>query len=184
VNQRGSVVAYLLFSIAASIATGYGVYAVIRDNKSATPPPPTPRQLREETPPAPTPAPVVDEPPPPPPEQSLAQQRAVDPTVEAGDIISPVMGIPGIEGPIERGSVDRRMRAKSLALQSCWERNGDQRVTVRMTMLVDEDGRVTSATVSPGLTVATEACIISVLGSLSFTSPGKPAEVVQPIAFR
>jgi hypothetical protein len=184
VNQRGSVAAYLLFSIAASIATGYGVYAVIRDNKSATPP--TPRPVREAPPPAPAAAPVVDDepPPPPPPPQSLAQQRAVDPTVEAGDIISPVMGTPGIEGPIERGSVDRRMRAKSLALQSCWERNGDQRVTVRMTMLVDEDGRVTSASVSPGLTVATEACIVSVLGSLSFTSPGKPAEVVQPIAFR
>lgn len=176
-----------MFSIALSIATGYGVYSVIRDNKSATPAPVEKRRA----PAPPLAAPVVEPPAPAPVEEappvramSNAEARAVDPIVDEDGVTSPVMGIPGIDGAIERGSVDRRMRAKSLALQSCWERSEDPRVTVRMMMFVDENGRVTSAGVSPGLSPEAETCIVAVLRSISFSSPGRVSEIVQPIAFR
>lgn len=184
-NQRGSVVLYLLVSIALSIGTGYGVYAWIRDHKSAAP---APVEVKTEPPPrpalAPQPQPLPDVPPAEPPPMSVAEQRAVNPIVDADSNVSPVMGLPGIDGPIERGSVDRRMRVKGLALQSCYERNGDSPTTIRMTMFVDERGHVTKTSVSKGLSDATEACILSVLDSISFSPQGKPAEVVQPIAFR
>lgn len=185
-SQRGSVGLYLLFSIALSIGTGYGVYTFIRDHKSPEPapnevniPPPPPRPTVVKPPETPQIEAPVE-----PPAMSLAEQRAVNPIVDADGNVSPVMGLPGIDGPIERGSVDRRMRVKGLALQSCFERNGDAPTTVHMTMLVDERGHVTKTSVTPGLSAATEACILTVLDSISFSPPGKPAEVVQPIAFR
>lgn len=186
-NQRGSVGLYFMFAIVFAIATGYGVYAWMRDHKPAPERPRPQHVVREQPTPAPVQPEVVEAAPPmpePPVERSVAAQRAVDPVVDEASVTSPAMGVPGINGPIERGSVVRRMRAKSLALQSCWERTGDPRVTVRMTMHVDAEGRVTSASVSPGLTVPTETCIIAVLSSLSFTSPGRTTEIVQPIAFR
>lgn len=188
-NQRGSVGLYFMFSIVFAIATGYGVYAWMREHKPAPEPPRPQRVVREQQPPAPVQPEVIEATPPvpvpvPAVERSVADQRAVDPVVNEASVTSPAMGVPGIDGAIERGSVDRRMRAKSLALQSCWEQTGDPRVTVRMTMHVDADGRVTSANVSPGLTAPTESCIVAVLSSLSFTSPGRETEIVVPIAFR
>ena len=183
--QRGSIVLYLLFSIALSIGAGYGVYAYLRDHKSAEP---TPTVKAE----APTPRPVVQAQPvaavpdvePPAPTPSVAEQRAVNPIIDPDNPITPVMGIPGIEGAIERGAVDRRFRAKARALQVCFDNNGQEHTTIHATLLVDERGRVTSARVSPGLSVGTEACVLSVLSSINFSAPGQPAEVVLPIAFR
>ncbi len=184
-NERGSVVAYLMISIALSIGAGYGVYAYLRDHKSAPEPAPTAKAE------APTPRPVIQPQPvatapevePPAPTPSVAEQQAIDP-VDDSTGITPVMGVAGIEGAIERGAVDRRFRAKARALQSCFDNNGQEHATIHATLAVDERGRVTSARVSPGLSVGTEACVLSVLSSINFSPPGAPAEVVLPIAFR
>ena len=177
-SQRGSVGVYLLFSIAAAIASGYGVYAWMHGHKphaapvveAAPPPKPAPRPVSAPTPVA-QPAPVEV--------PSLAEQRAVDPPSTG---TSPAMGVPGIDGPIERGSVDRRMRAKSRALQMCWD--GERPTTVHVTLLVDGNGRVTSTRISPALSMATSKCIANVFATISFSAFGQPSEIVQPIAFR
>lgn len=184
-NERGSVVVYLLCSIAVSIGAGYGVYAYIRDHKSAEPAPtvradaPSPKTVVQ-------PQPVVAAPEvePPAPTPSVAEQRAVNPIVDDSSDVSPVMGLPGIDGAIERGAVDRRFRAKSKALQTCFDNNGQERTTIHASLLVDERGHVTSARVSSGLSLGTESCVLSVLSSISFSPPGKSAEVVLPLAFR
>lgn len=185
-RQRGSVVVYLLFSIALSIGAGYGVYVLIRDHKPVeaattknveTEPTPTPRPVA----PQPTPAPPPEPPPAP---MSVAEQRAVSPIVDPDYTSSPIMGVPGIDGGISRGSVDRRMRAHAVELQQCWENAGDPPRTIRVTMHIDAAGRVSSTSVTPGLSADAEACVLAVFSSLSFSAPGKPAEVVQPIAFR
>lgn len=185
-SQRGSIVVYLLFSIVVSIGAGYGVYVLIRDHKSApatsevkAEPPPRPRPV---APPQPVEAEPAVEPPAPP--VSIAEQRAVNPIIDPEYTSSPVMGVPGIDGPIARGSVDRRMRARSVELQRCWESDGDPAKTIHATMHVDAAGRVTSTSVTPGLSADTEACVLAVLSSISFSPQTKPSEVVQPIAFR
>lgn len=187
-RQRGSVVVYLLFSIALSIGAGYAVYILIRDHKPAeaattqeAAPAPTPAPRPVAQPPQPAPTPVVEEPPAP---MSVAEQRAVSPIVDPNYSSSPIMGVPGIDGGISRGSVDRRMRAHAVELQHCWEDAGDSPKTIRVTIHIDAAGRVSGATASPGLSPNAEACVLAIFSALSFSAPGKPAEVVQPIAFR
>lgn len=106
-----------MFSIVFAIATGYGVYAWMRDHKPAPEPPRSQRVIREQQPPAPVQPEVVVAAPPvpvPPAEQSVADQRAVDPVVDEASATSPAMGVPGIDGPIERGSsIDACARSHS-----------------------------------------------------------------------
>lgn len=182
VSQRGSVGVYLVFSIALSIGAGYGVYAYLHEHKSAEA---APQPIKTETAPTPrhvTPPPAVQpEPEAAPPPMSLAEQRASDPMIDPNSDVSPISGLPGIDGSIERGAVERRFRAKSKALQACV---ADERATIHATLMVDERGHVTKTSVTPGLSADAESCVLGVLGSISFSPPGKPAEVVLPIAFR
>lgn len=191
-NQRGGVSLYLLFSLVASVAAGIGAYVWIRDHKPAqaaaaddthhevAAAKPTPH----EPDPAPQPEPDVA-PEPQPPTSSLAEQRAVDPIIDPNSDVSPVFGLPGIDGAIDRSSVDRRFKARAAMLQRCWERSGADPGKLRVTLTVAANGHIDHVTTTTGWNDGLEACVNSLLSNMSFsgTRDGHPATVVQSIAF-
>lgn len=191
-NQRGSVSLYLLFSLAASVAAGIGAYVWIRDHKPAeaaaddTPhvvSAAKPAQHEPDPTPAPQPEPEVV--PEAPTTTSLAEQRAVDPIIDPNSEVSPVFGLPGVDGAIERSSIDRRFKARAALLQRCWERSESDPGKLHVTLAVAANGHIDQVKMSEGWNEGFEACVISLLSNMSFsgTRDGHPATVVQPIAF-
>ena len=196
-RERGSVAVYLLFAIVASIAAGVGAYTWLRDhqpppgdNDEATTPvasdeaPPSPRKTtKASVPAAPVAAPVAEDPVPAPPPVSLAEQRAVDPIVDPNSDVSPVFRLAGIDGTVERGSVDRRFKPRAADLQDCFENNDPNVGVVRVTLTIATNGRITELKVSDGRP-AFRDCIRRLFTSVTFSPNKSGATVVQPIAFR
>jgi hypothetical protein len=198
-NQRGSIGIYLLFSIAISAAAGYGVYRFMRDHKDAFASTNDDDAATTQQASAPTPKPAVAPTPAAEPEviepelpsdpmkaaMLLAESRAVNPNTEATMEESPVFGIPGIEGGIERGSVERRFKPRAAILQRCYERSGGEPGQVRVKLQVEPDGKLSHIELSAGWDDGFQACVMSALNfQFSATKDGNPAAVVQPIAFR
>jgi hypothetical protein len=194
-TERGNVSVYLLFSLAASIAAGVGAYRLIRDHKPAEAV--ADDDVRHEVAapkpahdaPAPTPAPEAEPeaaPSAPTPTMSLAEQRAVDPITDPNSDASPVFGLPGIDGAIERSSVERRFRSRAPLIQRCWERSESDPGKVRVTLSVAANGHIDEVTLSDGWNEGLQACVVSLLSTMSFsgTRDGHHATVVQPIAFQ
>jgi hypothetical protein len=199
-NQRGSVVLYFLFSIVVSIAVGVGVYSWMRENKgmfesknddstqsaSTKPPTVTKKAQPVNEPPAVVEyaeaVPVED---PVPENQSIAESRAVDPVVVIDSDDTPVFGVPGIDGGIERGSVERRFKPRGPMLQRCFDDSDGSINRLRVTMNVQPNGKVALVTLNDGWDAAFQECAISALNfTYSPTRDGKPATIVMPLAFR
>lgn len=190
-NERGSVGIYLLFSVIVAAAAGYGAYHYIHEHKSefqheeqaSTAPAP------KKQPTAPTPAPAPDPIPEVPvvPEQApmespamVAARLAVDP-IDSSE--SPSFGTPGVVGGIEKRAVDRRFRPHAEQLQTCYEHASSFDGSVRVTLEVAANGKLTNISLDDG-DDGFQACAISALSfSFSPTKDGKPATIVQPIQF-
>ncbi|HTL31661.1 MAG TPA: hypothetical protein VL326_00975 [Kofleriaceae bacterium] len=188
-----------MFSIAVSVAAGYGVYHWIKehpdtfkksdDEPAATT---TTQQEKPTTPKAAVPAPPIDEPEAPTPAEEvdpmvvamqIAEARAVDP-VDIESQESPVFGTPGISGGLERGSVERRFKPRAAILQRCFQRGNGDPATLHVGLQVESDGKVSRVMLSTGED-SFRQCVASALNfTFSATKDGHPAAVVQPIAFR
>lgn len=192
--NRGSVALYLLFSIAISIAAGYGVYRLVlaqreEDAARAARSPvqraaaPTPRPVAAPVEPAP-----VEDPPP----LSVAEQRAVDPDIDGdgdGAAAGALLGMPGIDGAMPRDSIERRFRARLAWWNRCYERSataGEDRGVVHIAFRIEPDGSLVEPRITGGFNDGFTACLLSVAGAISFSGPrdGKPVNVVYPIGFR
>jgi len=193
-NQRGGISLYLVFSLAAAVAAGIGAYAWIRKHKpaeaSADDRPhavTTAKPAHHEAPPTPAPQPEpAVEPTPAERPMSLAERRAEDPVVDPNSRVSPVFGLPGIDGAMERSSVDRRFRARAKLLQQCWDHSASDEGTVYVTLAVEPNGHIKQVTLSEGWNESFQSCVTSLMNAMSFsgTRDGHPAEVVQPVAFQ
>lgn len=205
-RQRGSIVLYLLFSLAAAIATGYGAYRVIRTQRlereaaaahaAATRPP------RASVAPAQEPSSPTEVPPEVPPEVPIDEEMVVEPTdsaearaVDPDAFADPakdtvVYGTPGVTGGLTAASVERTVMRYSARIERCLRKAREQyrvrRGTVRAAVDVDAQGRVLSVTAK--LDNAEEVlgdCVIDVFRRLRFdaTSDGGRARIVYPIVF-
>lgn len=201
-RQRGSIALYLLFSIAAAIATGYGTYRVIRQYRletdaaealaAATRPP----RATVADPPTPLPPPKV------PSEVPVEEELAVEPTDSAeARAVDPepfedpakdtvVYGTPGVSGGLTAAAVERTVMRYAARIERCLRKTREQyrvrRGTVRMTTDVDAQGKVLLVTAK--LDNAEQLlgdCMVDVFRRLRFdaTSDGGPARIVYPIVF-
>ena len=194
-RQRGSIVIYLLFSIVISIGAGYVAYHLIHENKSkwadtgeTKPSVKRPAIATARVPvPVPEPAEVVAPVEEVTPQQTtamIAASRAVDPIVDPLADVSPVFGVPGIVGGIERGAVERRFKPRGELLQKCYDDYGDTQKTLRVTLQVDPSGKLMNVNLTGGWSVQFEACVTAALKfNFSPTRDGDSAVIVQPIAF-
>jgi hypothetical protein len=198
-NQRGSVGAYLVFSIVVAGAAGYGAYHYIREHKSqfqsdesvTTTTAPSPTKPAKLVKPTPAPDPIAEPAVPVAPEETpsetpamLAAEKAIDPIVDPSEYDTPKFGTPGIVGGIERGSVDRRFKPHADQLQRCYEHASPFDGAVRVTLEVAPTGKLSRISLDRG-DDGFQACAISVLDiTFSPTKDGKPATIVQPIHFQ
>jgi hypothetical protein len=196
-RERGSIALYLLFSLAAAIATGYAAYRVIREQRlqseamqvaSATRPAPA-RPLPAPRPLDPLePTPDVDSTPP---VTDAADLAAVDPDdFEDPEKDTVVYGIPGIAGALTIDAVSRTVKRYANRFDRCLRKTREQysvrRATVRVTVDVDAQGKVLLATAK--LQDAEQylaECVLDVFRKLRFDAPSDraPARIVYPIVF-
>ena len=192
-RERGSIALYLLFSIAASIAAGYGVYLLIRDRRVAAaddavaesaparaaprpePMPATPVVEATETAGAPDPA-------------ELAAVEADADIVLAKDTV--LFGTPGVAGGLEVGDIERTIKRYSVRYERCMRRAKERgitpRGTLRLTFVVAADGNVAYATgKATNLDDELASCVVDVVKKLRFdkSTDGAPVKVVYPMAF-
>lgn len=202
---RGSVVLYLLFSIAVATASGILVYFAIRDYRiakaEADARAPKPREQRpepfEETVAVAEPTPTVEaveaEPPPTVDPFDVADSLAIAPPEldQSPATNAPIFGSPGIEGTSDKAEVDRTLRRYASRLQRCFEKalakNPRTSGATRFRFTIDRDGKVGAVTsqatsrIDPLLTT----CAGEVIAKLRFARPtdGDVARVVFPIDF-
>lgn len=205
-RQRGSIALYLLFSIAAAVATGYGAYRVIRTQRLeseaaealaaarrppranvAPPPGPTvPLATPAEVPPeVPIDEEMVVEP------TDSAEARAVDPDAFADPAKDTVVyGTPGVSGGLTAAAVERTVMRYSVRIERCLRKTREQyrvrRGTVRTTVDVDAQGRVLVVTAKlDNAHHILGDCVLDVFRRLRFdaTSDGGEARIVYPIVF-
>lgn len=188
-RQRGSIVLYLVFSIAASVAAGYGVYVLVRDHKSAI----ADDAVAEPTPVRPAPRAEVT----PKPAESVAVAEA-DPAelaaVEPNLIESPkdvvLFGTPGVAGALAVDSIEHTIKRYTVRYERCMRRARERGVTpagsLRITLIIAEDGKVDYATGKPtSLDEELAVCVVEVVNDLRFgkSTDGAKVKVVYPIAF-
>jgi hypothetical protein len=192
-RQRGSVVLYLLFSIAASIAAGYGVYLLLRERNHASAATPDvaeapPARAPAPRPVAPEPTPVADTPPDLI-EPDAAERGAVAPEIADVDKDAVLLGTPGVSGGLEAAQVERTIKRYTVRYERCMrrskERGEEPRGELRLTLVLGPDGDVEFATGKPtNLSDELASCIVDVVQKLRFdkTSDGMKAKVVYPLA--
>jgi hypothetical protein len=183
---------YLLFSLAAAIAVGYGVYVMLRERSS------TPASETVEAPPArrppPRPAPPVEPTPvaaPPPDliEPDAAERAAVAPTIGDVDTDAVLLGTPGTSGGLEPAQVERTVKRYMVRYERCMRRakeRGEQpRGELRLTIVIAADGSVDFITGKPtNLSEELAACVVDVVKKLRFdkSSDGMKVKAVYPMA--
>jgi hypothetical protein len=114
----------------------------------------------------------------------LAEARAIPPNDEQSEG-SPLFGVAGIEGGLERGSIERRFKPRAQILQRCFERNGSEPGLLWVKMQVAPDGKISEMTLTSDASDSFQACVMAALNfTFSPTRDGENAYVVQPIAFR
>lgn len=200
-RQRGSIVIYLLFSIAAAVATGYGTYRVMRtrrlESEAAEARAVANRPQRAHVAPAPrhSAPPPASEPGP----DEAAFERAPDPA-EAGAVDPPVLddptndtvvyGTPGVSGGLSALSVERTVKRYAVRIDRCLRKTREQyrvrRGTVRVMVDVDAQGRVVAASAKlDGAEQVLGDCVLDVFRRLRFDAPseGGPGRIVFPIVF-
>jgi hypothetical protein len=190
---------YLLFSLVAATAAGYGVYTLMKSQARASanerrddhgpvarrpPPAPVPEIAPEAALPQPTEPeqrpPVVDE---------AAGRAAVPPE----DIEDPaedtvLLGRPGVAGVLEVAHVERTVKRYQVRFERCMrrarERSSMRRTLLRVAFLIDRDGRVQQATIT-GTQNELTTCVLDMIKKLRFDEPGdgRAVSVVYPIGF-
>jgi hypothetical protein len=190
-RQRGSIALYLLFSIAASVATGYAVYLVMRDRRLAVandvvaePAPvravPRPEPIAEPTVAVPPVEAAAD----------TAELDAVEPNLIASATDAVLLGTPGVAGGLAPANVERTIKRYSVRYERCMRRARERGVTpggsLRLTLVIAADGAVDYATGQPtNVDEELAACVVDVVKKLRFdrSSDGAKIKVVYPIAF-
>jgi hypothetical protein len=192
-KQRGNVAVYLLFSIVASVAVGYGVYVFIRDRKVAVADDVVaePAPMRQESRPAPMepmePTPIAevgadsDDP---------AERGASEPNlvVTARDAV--VYGKPGVAGGLAASDVEQTIQRYTVRYERCMRRAKERGATLggslRLTLVIAADGNVDYATGKPtNVDEELAGCVVDIVKKLRFARSGDGAKVkvVYPIAF-
>ena len=182
-GERGHAALWVIGSLAISIATGVGVYLVIKDQRAAAA-----EAARAE--------PIATQPAPPHPEPAPAPAQPVAPTeiaaaepadrAEAGAVnpTTGMFGTPGIEGALDRDVVVQAVMATEAKLTKCAADTASRAGVVRMVLMLNRRGGVTTVGAS-GLDDALDRCVETVLRPVRFgrTTDGNPARIVLPIAF-
>jgi hypothetical protein len=176
---------WVIGSLAVSIASGIGVYLVIKDQRAAAAEAARNESIAEPPPPRPAPSPVPEDPiaptevvaEPPPVPADRAEAGAVDPTTG-------MFGTPGIDGAIDQELVVQAVRATELKLTRCFADTAPRGGVVRVMLMINRRGGVTTVAAS-GVNDAVDRCIEGVLRPVRFgrTTDGNPAKIVFPIAF-
>jgi outer membrane biosynthesis protein TonB len=192
-SQRGNVAVYLLFSLAASVGAGYGVYTLIKNrpqsvvDDSAVASKPAQRNRAH----GPTPAPP--EPMAPFPEPESPSEPAEPESVAPADIDDPpadtvLLGRPGVAGALEVAQVERTVKRYVVRYERCMRRARErhllQRGQLRVLFHITPDGVVDYATVKAS-TVESELadCILDMIKKLRFDTSAGVSSVAYPFAF-
>ncbi|HEY5926241.1 MAG TPA: AgmX/PglI C-terminal domain-containing protein [Kofleriaceae bacterium] len=192
-RQRGSVVLYLLFSLATSVAVGYGVYSLIRARSEASA---DAAVVERPTPARPLPRPAVTPTPAPPHDPSIddsvdvADRDAVPPE----DIPDPpedtvLLGLPGVAGGLEAVAVERTVRRYIVRFERCMrkarERNAVPRGDLRLTFVIAADGEVEYVSGKTSIDDELTTCVLDLVKKLRFdkSTDGAMVKVVYPIRF-
>jgi hypothetical protein len=188
-RQRGSIALYLLFSIAASVAAGYGVYLLIRDRKLAV----ADDAVAEPAPARPTPPPEpIAEPPVTEPAEAVdvAEAGAVEPTVVASTKDAVVLGRPGVAGGLGVDAVEHTIQRYMVRYERCMRRAKERGATpsglLRLTFVISAEGGVDYVTgARGGIDEELASCVVDVVKKLRFdkSSDGAKVKVVYPFAF-
>ena len=188
---RGSIGLYLLFSLAASVAVGYGVYVLIRERSKASA---DDSVVERPVPVRPVSAPVVAPPAvpddPQPPAVDVAERDAVEPEAIAEPAKDTVLfGRPGVAGALEPAAVERTIKRYLVRFDRCArkarERDAVPRGEMRLTFVIAADGDVEYVS---GKTTADDElsnCVLDLVKKLRFdkSTDGAMVKVVYPIAF-
>lgn len=185
-GERGHAALWVIGSLAVSIAAGFGVYLVIKDQRAAA------AEAARNAPPEPEPTPTPSPEPAPVPEPPMAPTD--EPTVPAvpvdraeADAVDPATGMfgtPGIDGALDKEVVVQLVMATEPKLTKCFKDNATTGGVVRVMLMLNRRGGVTTIAAS-GVDDALDRCIETVLRPMRFgkTTDGNPAKVVFPIAF-
>ncbi len=183
---------YLLFSLAAAIAAGYGVYRLLRErkappaNETAEAPPvrrPSPRPAApvEPTPVAAPPSDLI--------EPGAAERAAIAPEIGELDEDAVLLGTPGTSGGLEAAQVERTVKRYTVRYERCMRRASERgehpRGELRVTLVIAADGSVDFVTGKPtNLSDELATCIVDVIKKLRFdkTSDGMKVKAVFPMA--
>jgi hypothetical protein len=193
-SQRGNIGLYMLFSLAASIASGYGVYVLIRDRprsavddtREVEPAPARPEPVATPTPATPTPAEPVAEATP----VDIAERDAVAPA----DLDDPpkdtvLYGRPGVDGELDVASVEHTVKRYSVRYERCFRKTHERyRMRpggLRLTVVIGSDGSVIQASYRTTVEDELATCVMDVVKKLKFDKPtdGAIAKVVYPMVF-
>ncbi len=193
-NQRGHIALYLLFSLAAATAAGYGVYTVMRGRSKAeaaeaevrlsTANAHLPREVPERAPePEATPAAVA-------PSIATTTFEAVPPdNAEAADKDTVVHGHPGVSGALDADQIERMIKRYSGRYDRCMrharEKNQQRRGDMRLTFMIATNGAVETATATSTVDTELATCVVDVIKRLRFDKPsdGVPALVTHIMVF-
>lgn len=186
---------YLLFSLAASVAVGYGVYVLLRERRSTAAGESGSESVEAEPAGRPVPRPMAPEPTPavaPPPdliEPDAAERAAVAPDIGDVDKDAVLLGTPGTSDNLDPAQVERTIKRYTVRYERCMRRakeRGEQpRGELRVTIVIAADGSVDFATGQPtNLSDELATCIVDVIHKLRFDRPsdGMKAKVVYPMA--